>query len=694
MRLIFLVLLVLINSIILLTSQNQIPDGGGVYEIEKSHNCITNEERVEIHKAININQLELQRKGLLKKSPLRNNVSFGWPLRKTPDLNYNSYYATNNFVDQDLGASVKDYYCTSRTYDGHRGTDIDTWPFPWYLYENNLVEIIAAAGGTIIGKYDGNEDDHCSCSGKWNAIYIQHEDGSVAWYGHMKKNSLNCKYIGQKVIKGEYLGVVASSGCSTQPHLHFEVYDNAGNLIDPYSGNCNYMNNSTWWEFQPSYRESTLNVILTHDTIPVHGCPSGNEQPNISNSFSSGDEIYFAVYFHDELNGDVTNLTIRRPNNSIWDSWIHTSTFTSTKSWWYWIKTIPAHEPSGTWKYEVTYNGQVFTHEFNYLSHLVDNSYSFGFNGNGDYVEISDNNSLDIIGNFTIEAWIKPNDIGGEKTILVKDNADQCGNYGLFLKDGNLSYVSAGACGWHGRSSNSKIKSGIWQHIAVVGIGTNLNFYIDGEFKDEINIGSITGPINSDNLWIGRSNNTLTNLYFNGLIDEVRIWDMAKSSSEIQDQMNIELSGLESNLQLYYKFDEINIDCDVVDCSPNENHGTRNNFISSVNAPQLFYDNPIGLNNVKCGVELNKCENGIEDLTSTNETFDFELKIYPNPSKSIIFIDNRNDKKEYFQIISIHGKSLISGHIDSTNKSIDISNLSAGVYFVKLGRKASKILKI
>jgi len=57
-------------------------------------------------------------------------------------------------------------------------------------------------------------------------------DGSVAWYFHLKNGSVTTKAIGQPIAAGEKLGAVASSGCSSGPHLHFEVHQSGGALID------------------------------------------------------------------------------------------------------------------------------------------------------------------------------------------------------------------------------------------------------------------------------------------------------------------------------------------------------------------------------------------------------------------------------------------------------------------------------
>ncbi len=367
---ILILLIIAINTI--LFSQELKPIEGGEISYEKKSNCLSPEQREEISQQLKNNKRALREAGILNEVDERSNVivAFDWPLQKTSGLTFNSYYATNNFVDQDTGAGLLDYNCDARTYDGHNGTDIDTWPFPWYIYDNDFVEVIAGEAGTIIDKIDGNDDDHCSCSGVWNAIFIEHADGSSAWYGHMKKNSLTSKTIGETVSKGEYLGVVASSGCSTAPHLHFEVFDDLDNLIDPYSGACNSLNGNSWWDSQRPNREPTLNALLTHDAVPVHGCPGTNESPNMSNDFAPGEVVYMAGYYHDQLAGDVSNLKVRRPDNSIWQSWTHTSDNTYTKSWWLWNWTLPSGGPFGTWKFEIEYNGETFQHEFQYISPL------------------------------------------------------------------------------------------------------------------------------------------------------------------------------------------------------------------------------------------------------------------------------------------------------------------------------------
>ena len=341
--------------------------GGGEYAVPHSEdNCLSEADRNAIRAELRINVEMLRAEGKLNFSDDREDVKFIWPLQKAAGFEWNSYYGVSNYVDQNPTPALGDYYCNERTYNGHKGTDIFTWPFPWYMVDNDLVEVIAGEAGVIINKADGFDDDHCECFGSWNAIYVQHEDGSVAWYGHMKEGSLADKEVGDEVTEGEFLGIVASSGCSSGPHLHLEIYDADGDLVDPYAGDCNDFNVDSWWEDQDENRVPTLNTILTHDETPDHGCPSINEDPHMSNDFYSGDEIFTAFYFHDGLEGTVFDCRIRRPDGSIWNDWSYTIGVTYNASWWYWSWFLPDDGPNGVWTLEADYQGVTVIHEFNY----------------------------------------------------------------------------------------------------------------------------------------------------------------------------------------------------------------------------------------------------------------------------------------------------------------------------------------
>lgn len=351
------------------------PGGGGAYHPEPAI-CLTEQQRTAIAAMLVENEAKLRSQGLIAPEDANSVVAFDWPIKNDPGLgsSWKNTIMIANYVDQQATTGILDYNCGDRSYDGHKGTDISLWPFSWYLKNNNLVQVVAAEAGIIIGKQDGNSDENCVWNNQdWNAVYVRHSDGSVAWYGHMKKNSLTNKTVGASVTKGEHLGIVASSGVSSGPHLHFEVYKQqpylVSNLIDPYNGTCNNMNPGvSWWANQEPYRKPTLNAALTHNAPPEHGCPTENEIPHFSNQFAPGSNqvVYTAVYFRDQMQGQTTTMRILRPNGTIWNTWVHTAPQTYSGSWWYWSWTLPSGGPFGTWSFEATFDGQTIVHPFEY----------------------------------------------------------------------------------------------------------------------------------------------------------------------------------------------------------------------------------------------------------------------------------------------------------------------------------------
>jgi murein DD-endopeptidase MepM/ murein hydrolase activator NlpD len=422
----FLILL-LLSSLLLSKfsfSQPQVkqPDGGGSYrDLIQIKDEISPEQRSYIISKLQESESRLRSEGRLQ-SPLNTMATFfAWPLKQALNNNDNGFYGISNYVDENAAYpnQILDYNCGNRTYDqsngyNHAGTDIFTWPFYWQKMVRNAVEIIAAAPGTIIYKSDGNYDQNCAfcvSACDWNAVYVMHADGSVAWYGHMKLGSLTTKTVGQTVASGEYLGVVGSSGNSTGPHLHFEVYTNSSytQLIDPWAGTCNNHNGLTsWWANQQPYYVSTLNKIMTHSTAPnMTQCPAG-DAPNEKINFADGQAVYVGSYYRDQQNGQQAFHTIYKPDNTVWTNWTQNFTTYYSASWWYYYWFLPNPAPAGNWRYEILYNGKKITtwfavnssavticpNSFNpVFSNISGSTYQWQVNTGSGFTDITDNSS-------------------------------------------------------------------------------------------------------------------------------------------------------------------------------------------------------------------------------------------------------------------------------------------------------------
>jgi murein DD-endopeptidase MepM/ murein hydrolase activator NlpD len=358
-----------------------VAEGGGGVDAAQFRDEMTPPMRARIDAQIQTNIDQLQRDGILPPSllsaPAAAPLLFDWPLQPTAGYTDPDYHGISNFVDLNPAYpnQVLDYNCGTRTYDldtgyNHAGVDIFLWPYPWILMDQGAINIVAAAPG---GKVDGNDDRSCpnNYSADWNAVYVQHADGTVAWYGHMRKFSQTSKAIGQSVALGEYLGEVGSAGFSTAPHLHFELHSSnqAGySILEGNNGTCN--NVPTRYLNQRPYFESKINRLATHSAIPNQdaGCPNpGEETPYFKSAFNPGDPIVFATYYHDQLPGQVTSFRVLHPDSSVFVSWTQSYNGPPSyyvASYWYRSYTLPANAPSGAWTFEATFQGTVTTKKF------------------------------------------------------------------------------------------------------------------------------------------------------------------------------------------------------------------------------------------------------------------------------------------------------------------------------------------
>ena len=347
------------------------PQGGEGIIPRNTEPCLTEAQRADIKRSIDDNIEQLKAAGTYQDIDRSGgHPLFNWPVAQAGGFDYHSVWALSNYVDHDpnFPNQISDYECGTRSYDttagyNHKGFDIISWPFWWHQMDSDQAINVAAADGQILDKRDGAFDRNCGFNNLVpNFIAIQHSDGSVTCYLHMKNGGLTSKVIGDSVTQGEFLGVIGSSGSSTVPHLHFEVYDSANNLIDPSMGACNNFNADTWWNVQKPYYTPGINAVLTHSATPEFPtCPT-SEVTHESNQFDMGDTVYYGLFLRDQQAGSSIHLKITRPDSSVFQEWDYSLADYFSISWWLW--SFPA-DMDGTWTWEATYMGDTATHTYN-----------------------------------------------------------------------------------------------------------------------------------------------------------------------------------------------------------------------------------------------------------------------------------------------------------------------------------------
>ncbi len=201
-------------------------------------------------------------------------------------------------------------------------------------------------------------------------------------------------------------------------------------------------------------------------------------------------------------------------------------------------------------------------------------STAMSFDGNDDYISTPHSSVLNTT-NLSVEAWVKADPTQLDYATIIDKGSDTINGNGWALQlngsTGNIRFWNNNAV----TVSSSSIKDNNWHHIAATFDGTNYKLYIDGSLENTVP--STTAPINNDsNLVIANLNSGNAN--FKGLIDEVRIWNTARTQTQIQSNRNKDLVGNESGLVTYYNM-EYNVGTSLLkDMTANANNGTLNNM--------------------------------------------------------------------------------------------------------------------
>lgn len=182
-------------------------------------------------------------------------------------------------------------------------------------------------------------------------------------------------------------------------------------------------------------------------------------------------------------------------------------------------------------------------------------------NATDEGISIPNNNLMDFTAsqNFTIEAWVKTNDAVNAMFIFDEQYCPgPSTGVLLYVINGKASLgLDANTSTYTTVTSNCSIADGNWHHVAAVRNVTtdSVYIYIDGVENGralDITTGTLTDA--NASYWVGRRTwcGNVGNFY--GDIDEVRVWHKAKSQSEIIAEKDMQLTGNETTLKLYYDF--------------------------------------------------------------------------------------------------------------------------------------------
>ena len=171
------------------------------------------------------------------------------------------------------------------------------------------------------------------------------------------------------------------------------------------------------------------------------------------------------------------------------------------------------------------------------------------FDGLDDVVTVPDDDAFDLTTSYTIEASIKPRAFTWLAGIVSKYHPADLDGYILRL-GGSGSYDGIGFDGME--TAGGVLQLDVWQHVAAVNNNGTRRLYVNG-VEQPLSGTPITTAANNGPVTIGLD---YDNRYFNGAIDEVRIWNKARTQGEILATMGVTVEAAAAGLVAYYRFDQ------------------------------------------------------------------------------------------------------------------------------------------
>jgi hypothetical protein len=180
----------------------------------------------------------------------------------------------------------------------------------------------------------------------------------------------------------------------------------------------------------------------------------------------------------------------------------------------------------------------------------------------GGYLAASDNALYNFgVGDFTIESWVLPVSPGPIVSKKPTPGGANNGGYLFYVNvDGSMSFITDSGFGYYLiNTAQSNVMNGVWHHVAAVRQSGVMKVYLDGVLLASTVVSSAPSPLNVNNsirLCVGATDQTSQpNQRYSGLIDDLRIWNVARTVDDIQDNMMFQITGAEANLVAYWGFD-------------------------------------------------------------------------------------------------------------------------------------------
>lgn len=207
-------------------------------------------------------------------------------------------------------------------------------------------------------------------------------------------------------------------------------------------------------------------------------------------------------------------------------------------------------------------------------------NFSLDFDGTDDKVGILDSPELNPENGLTVESWINAEEWQSSiwaGVIIGKQGTSPDKGYCLTAgENGRVEFTVSIEEAWKSVNTPQILGTNAWYHVAGVYNGSQVKLYINGilqgseDAEGDLTAGTgVVMNLGDNPTWPGR--------FWNGKLDEIRVWEHARTQEEIQANLSTELTGSEDGLVAYYPMNEGSGSA-TADVSGNDNDGTLLNM--------------------------------------------------------------------------------------------------------------------
>ena len=161
---------------------------------------------------------------------------------------------------------------------------------------------------------------------------------------------------------------------------------------------------------------------------------------------------------------------------------------------------------------------------------------ALSFDGINDLVSVADSTSLHLATGMTLEAWLQPRVLSGYTTAILKERPSHLA-YALYANtDTDRAATEVAVATNLDTRSSLQLPLNTWSHLAATYDGAALRLYVNGAL---LSTRAVTGSITASANPLRIGGNNIWGEFFNGVIDEVRVYNRALTAQEIQSDMNV-----------------------------------------------------------------------------------------------------------------------------------------------------------